>query len=263
MGSRETRTRGIVDPSSSLMGGLAVVAHGMQFAVASDFSPRFNYVLLLCYESVLGHLAEDHSPKHVHVLCLHSQTMNFSVFEHFPLTDGTIFGLGGRRLPPRGRAHTFAAAFRHFEKTGGKVVVELGTTRSFVDGAYEGCNAGCFDGGCTPEEVERWWRPDDPSFWDWGAGTFGRLAALCLGHLAEDQHQVDYAEAHILRAQAMNSDMPHVMYHHSMSEDFLENFQGKIDLLYLDTGDVRCMCTLCPLRVLCHQTSYLKQHYFF
>ena len=34
--------------------------------------------------------------------------------------------------------------------------------------------------------------------------------------------------------------MAHVMYHHTSSEEFLESFQGKIDLLYLDTGDVRC-----------------------
>jgi hypothetical protein len=34
--------------------------------------------------------------------------------------------------------------------------------------------------------------------------------------------------------------MAHVLYHHTSSEEFLESFQGKIDLLYLDTGDVRC-----------------------
>jgi hypothetical protein len=66
----------------------------------------------------------------------------------------------------------------------------------------------------------------------------GRLAALCLGHLGGELHQVDLAEAHILRAQAINSDMSHVMYYHSSSEEFLETFPGQIDLLYLDTGDV-------------------------
>lgn len=173
------------------------------------------------------------------VRCLHSfawdlerteKRMDYSVFETFPFVDGAFFGEGGRSLPPRGRAHTFAAAFRHFERAGGKIVVELGTTRSFLGEAArgnEGINAGCFDGGCTPDEVQRWWHPDDPSFWDWGAGFFGRLAALCLGHLGDvEQHQVDYAEAHILRAQAINKDMPHVRFYHSTSEDFLENFDG-------------------------------------
>ena len=173
------------------------------------------------------------------VRCLHSfawdlerteKRMDYSVFETFPFVDGAVFGEGGRSLPPRGRAHTFAAAFRHFERAGVKIVVELGTTRSFLGEAArgnEGINAGCFDGGCTPDEVQRWWHPDDPSFWDWGAGFFGRLAALCLGHLGDvEQHQVDYAEAHILRAQAINKDMPHVRFYHSTSEDFLENFDG-------------------------------------
>jgi hypothetical protein len=51
----------------------------------------------------------------------------------------------------------------------------------------------------------------DPSFWDWDAGFFGRLAALCLGHLGVEHHQVDFAATHILRAQAINSSMQHVM----------------------------------------------------
>ena len=85
------------------------------------------------------------------------QRMNFSAFEHFPLADGSYVGRGGRALPPKGRAHTFAAAFRLFERSGGTVVAELGTTRSFLGeglgGTNDGVNAGCFDGGCTPEEV--------------------------------------------------------------------------------------------------------------
>ncbi len=85
------------------------------------------------------------------------QRMNFSVFEHFPLADGSYVGRSGRVLPPKGRAHTFASAFRLFERSGGTVVAELGTTRSFLgEGLGEtndGVNAGCFDGGCTPEEV--------------------------------------------------------------------------------------------------------------
>ena len=211
---------------------------------------RWLVVLALLVEPRVDSLPLPHDdPESSSVRCLNTfawdlervhQGMNFSVFEHFPLADGSYLGQGGRKLPPRGRAYTFASAFRHFERNGGKVVVELGTTRSFRgDGLRnDGVNAGCFDGGCTPEEVHRWWHPDDPSFWDWGAGFFGRLAALCLGHLGVEQHQVDFAEAHILRAQAINSDMQHVMYYHSTSEAFLESFEGQIDLLYLDTGDV-------------------------
>jgi hypothetical protein len=33
-----------------------------------------------------------------------------------------------------------------------------------------------------------------------------------------DTMQVDYAEAHVLRAQAINNDMAHIFYHHSTSE---------------------------------------------
>ena len=36
----------------------------------------------------------------------------------------------------------------------------------------------------------------------------------------------------------MNQDFPEINYHISSSEDFLLNYDGKIDLLYLDTGDM-------------------------
>ena len=43
---------------------------------------------------------------------------------------------------------------------------------------------------------------------------------------------------HIERCKIMNNDMKHINYHVSSSENFLNNFNKKIDLLYLDTGDM-------------------------
>mmetsp|Transcript_67514 Transcript_67514/g.166781 ORF Transcript_67514/g.166781 Transcript_67514/m.166781 type:complete len:1140 (+) Transcript_67514:85-3504(+) len=158
--------------------------------------------------------------------------MNWSVFEAPEFSDE-------RSLPPKGRGATFASAFRLFEQNSGRTVVELGTTRSFVGGHYDGCNGGCFDGGCSKDEVDRLWRPHDPSFWDWGAGVFGRMAATCLRHVeGVEQYQVDINHAHLMRALHINADMDHVQFVHGSSLDFLADFTEQIDLLYLDTGDI-------------------------
>src|SRR5207249_2968092 len=42
---------------------------------------------------------------------------------------------------PLSRYQTFRLAFRHFLETQGRVVVELGTSRSFVHGGHPGCNS--------------------------------------------------------------------------------------------------------------------------
>ena len=44
-------------------------------------------------------------------------------------------------------------------------IVELGTSRSFVS---------CGFPGCMSTDLQ-YWRPDDPSCWDWGAGIFTKV----------------------------------------------------------------------------------------
>ena len=130
---------------------------------------------------------------------------------------------------PLSRYYTFKYCFETYVNNGMKTIVELGTSRSFVDGRFEGCNL----------NDTKYWNSSDPSKWDWSAGCFTRLATLCLGHIKDYQlHTVDIIHDHINRCKHMNSDLKDISYYISYSESFLNNFNGKIDFLYLDTGDM-------------------------
>lgn len=134
-------------------------------------------------------------------------------------------------LLPKSRYQTFKAAFDHFEKNGGKIVVELGTSRSFTHGGLPGCN--------LDDPVH--WKPELPENWDWGAGFFTRMSAMCLSHLSPVIHTVDLCPNHIARCKVMTNDYADILvYHVANSLEFLTNcdFPNGIDLLYLDTGDM-------------------------
>lgn len=132
---------------------------------------------------------------------------------------------------PKSRYDSFSEAFSQFEKNGGKIVVELGTTRSFTHGGLPGCNL----------DDPVFWQPDHPETWDWGAGFFTRMAALSLHHLHPEIHTVDLIPSHIERCKLMTADLTDIIsYHLSDSCQFLSSchFPEGIDLLYLDTGDM-------------------------
>ncbi|MDR3550951.1 MAG: hypothetical protein P4L31_06065 [Candidatus Babeliales bacterium] len=131
---------------------------------------------------------------------------------------------------PQSRYHTFLYAFEHFAQNGGKVVVELGTSRSFTHGGLPGCN----------RDELYFWTPNEPRNWDWGAGIFTRMAAECLQHLNPKIHTIDLASSHIARCKHMTADFSDIItYHVCSSLDFLSVCKPRsIDLLYLDTGDM-------------------------
>ncbi len=122
-------------------------------------------------------------------------------------------------------------AFEHFENIKGRVIVELGTSRSYVHGGLIGCNS----------DNKKYWTPDEPKNWDWGAGFFTGVAADALYHLKPEFHTVDIEYLHIQRCKHMTKNFKDIMqYHVCSSLDFLRNFPDdkKIDLLYIDTGDM-------------------------
>ena len=128
---------------------------------------------------------------------------------------------------PKSRYYTFKYCFEYFEKNKMKTIVELGTSRSFVDGRFEGCN----------DDNIKYWEPNTPDKWDWSAGCFTKVSYECLNHLKKFKlYTVDLMKSHIERCKIMNNN--NIEYCVSSSEDFLNNFNGKIDLLYLDTGDM-------------------------
>ncbi len=149
------------------------------------------------------------------------------------LVGGTYEGQSWKdfKTLPKSRYYTFKRAFEHFETNNGKVIVELGTTRSFVHGGHPGCLKG----------DARYWTVDKPKNWDWGNGFFTRLVAECLAHTNPEIHVVDENRGHINMAKTITKEFAHVMHYHSLSPlDFLEKctFKNGIDLLYLNEGNL-------------------------
>ncbi len=135
------------------------------------------------------------------------------------------------KIRPKSRYYTFKKAFEHFEKNNGIIVVELGSTRSFVTGGLPGCMSNNI----------RYWQPKNPAVWDWGAGCFTRLAAECLQHVHPTIYTVDITSEAIQISKTLTQDFQKIMrYHRCSSIDFLRtcNFPNGIDLLYLDTGNM-------------------------
>ena len=113
----------------------------------------------------------------------------------------------------------------------GKVIVELGTTRSFVHGGLVGCNS----------DDPIYWTPDQLRIGIGGQGCFTRVAAECLSHVKPQLHTIDIAHAHIERCKLITQPFADFIHYHICSSvDFLHScdFPEGIDILYIDTGDM-------------------------
>jgi hypothetical protein len=112
------------------------------------------------------------------------------------------------------------------EKINEPRVLELGTTRSFVDGKFEGCNS----------DDPSYWNLEDFSRWDWGAGCF----TLIFGLLSKSKlTTVDLMFDHLRRCKIMTDSLGISCEHVAMdSVNYLSSVNEKFDLIYLDTGDV-------------------------
>jgi len=128
---------------------------------------------------------------------------------------------------PKSRYETLKRAFQEFEDNNMSTVVELGTTRSFVHGGIEGCLS----------DDTQYWTPENPANWDWGAGCFTRVVSECLAHTKPNIHTVDIERTHINRCKVVTKEFSHfIEYYVTSSEEFLQQCNFKVDLLYLDTG---------------------------
>lgn len=132
---------------------------------------------------------------------------------------------------PDSRYVTFNKAFAALEELEGTiVVVELGTTRSFTSSYYPGCN----------EDDPRYWEPNSPEKWDWGAGSFTYLFPYCMNHKSFIFHTVDIMKDHIARCKVITEEFSDkVQYHVVDSLKYLASCKANsIDLLYMDTCDI-------------------------
>jgi hypothetical protein len=128
------------------------------------------------------------------------------------------------------RYSTFMYVFNYFERenTNNKIIIELGTTRSFVSGGYEGCMS----------TDSKYWNPNDPSKWDWGAGCFTRICMECLDHLDFIFHTVDICDKAIHISKTITKEYSNrINYHCESSLDFLDSFNGMADIIYMDAGE--------------------------
>jgi len=123
------------------------------------------------------------------------------------------------------RYQSFKICLEKISKLPKPKVLELGTCRSYVSGAFEGCNS----------DDPKYWNPNDFSKWDWGAGCF----CLVFGQVNCDLTTVDICDAHIKRCKTMTDSLK-IKCRHVISDSlkFLRETPDKYDLIYLDTGDM-------------------------
>lgn len=129
---------------------------------------------------------------------------------------------------PKFRYHTLKYCFDYFFEKDFKTIAELGTSRSFVDGKFPGCN----------DDDVKYWEPENPEKWDWSAGCFTRLVGEIIQDTDVELITIDLDPRHIARSKVMTEGFKNIEYYVMSSEEFLENGEGKLDMIYMDTGNM-------------------------
>lgn len=149
--------------------------------------------------------------------------MNLEQYKEL-LDKNTNDGLGYEDLS-KSRYQSFKLCMDHLNKIENPEVLEIGTTRSYVGGAWEGCNS----------DDPKYWNPNDFTRWDFGAGCFSLMFGLAEYKLTT----VDIAHDHIRRCKTMTDSLK-LKVDHVVSDSikFLRTTDKKFDLIYLDSGDM-------------------------
>ena len=90
-------------------------------------------------------------------------------------------------------------------------ILELGTSRSFVDGRFEWCNL----------NDKKYCEENNPEKLDWSVGCFTKVFSNLFPDL--NLNTVDLISVHIERCKYMNKYRTNIIYNISSSEDFLKN----------------------------------------
>jgi mannosyltransferase OCH1-like enzyme len=158
------------------------------------------------------------------------------------------------------RLETVSEALAEITSQPQPVIVELGIARSFITEPPPGVNGA----------DHQLWKEDDPAGWDWGAGCFTRVAVEALRGYDFHYHGVDSSLDAQRVAQTMLSPLRQVAkagehqiyceitehlgtdvfiwkgstelanrvhWHPCTAREFLENFSGQADLIYMDHGE--------------------------
>lgn len=142
------------------------------------------------------------------------------------LLDKYTYDALGYEDHSQSRYESFLYCLKHLENIKNAEVLEIGTSRSFVSGAYEGCNS---------SNAVKFWNPNDFSKWDWGAG----FATFIFGQVKCNLTTVDIVDEHIWRCKKMTDSLG-IRCNHVVSDSvkFLSKTDKKYDVIYLDSGDV-------------------------
>jgi hypothetical protein len=125
----------------------------------------------------------------------------------------------GKRYP------SVALSFERIAEKKSPVIVELGSSRSYVSGGNEGCK----------DDDPKYWNPDRPERWDWGAGIFSRVCAEIIAGTDASLHSVDPSPKAMRIARTITSGIDaKVSFHQTTSTEFLRSISEPIDLLYMD-----------------------------
>jgi hypothetical protein len=107
-------------------------------------------------------------------------------------------------------------------------IVELGSSRSFVNGGVPGC--------LVPDA--RFWNPDEPKKWDWGAGIFTKVFSENLSGKNFKLYTVDpHVNANFVVSTICRNNKE-VIVCSDYSTNFLKKLDFKIDFLYMDHMDI-------------------------
>ena len=145
----------------------------------------------------------------------------------FPYCSRGTFEKWFGRVPQQ-RDVTFAEVIRTLRSLGrAPRILELGTSRSFVDGRFPGCNT----------DDTSVWEPHVMDRWDWSAGCFTKVMSVVFPDAIIKT--VDLSPAHLRRCRVMcENTSSNIEFIHASSEDFLNRCRDKFDLVYMDTGDM-------------------------
>jgi len=103
-------------------------------------------------------------------------------------------------------------------------IIELGSSRSFVTGGLEGCMSTNI----------KYWNPNEPKLWDWGAGIFAKVFSENLKEVKHKLYTIDPNSDAIAIVKVMCNNYENVSIIQDYSTNFINNFNDKIDFLYMD-----------------------------
>lgn len=122
------------------------------------------------------------------------------------------------------RFNTFYKTIEYLKTINDPIIVELGTTRSFMTGP-----------SCI--EDKSFWKENEPSKWDYGGGIFTYLFAEALQHKNFTIYSVDIDSEAIEVCKVMTNKFKNIKYLNQPSTEFLKSFKDKCHLIYMDHGE--------------------------